>query len=930
MKMRKKFFVLAWLALVLPVLSGGEVTPPSWMKIHSNGCFEIGDIRAMFSVGDGRKGASEMLKNSKCVGNPSTIELDSRIWLCKFQPWEGPQDLCTIRKKLTVHGEDAVNWRYQLDLPEGTSIRTASFVLMVPASAMTLFADGKKWNLPGKYEKTQLFAEKVKALRIPVNGSEIEISGDFYVTISDLRRWGDKRFVIALSPGDRGKVGRSTPMELDFRYQGIRVSRKAFDGMNYQFTPIPLDKAVNNTVADPVADDGVCGWTDKGPDDDLRAFQISGNHKFGSIPFLIADPKKNQGRQIVAVAHAGRKLRLPEKVTIPVEKIKARGLYFLHASAWASEVPGHYIIGYEDGSSFDQKLIHCETIANWWTAGPGKEYIMGWSMVPGATQGKGLVIYPWSNPYPDKAITSITLQVSDPTIRPKSHRSDTQHLGKSMVLLAGITAVNRKPLLPQEEAAPTVDDSKWIALNERIDEASVQKSILDVSDLVPAPAGKFGPVSVDGEKFRFADNSEARFLGMVIASHGKFLLMGHTELAQNARKLRGYGVNIVRIIGVGGDDPSSRIFQTDGKMIFDPERIDRLFYFLSELKKNGIYVELDLTPGRVVRDFEYPEIKGVNWVNNQLVSRKIRTLQKQFTTRLLTARNPYTNLSIAEDPGIAILQIANETSLLYPAVRDAIKHPEIRKEFTAEFQKYLLRRYSTREALDKAWNGALRPEEDPKLGTVALPDGGTFPASAVRTADLKRFYAELNTDYFREMVQHLRSLKYRSAILGSNHWTTEILDFYANTRDCDVFDRHAYWAHPVVDNGWNFDQVLFNPNPSVKSRTGGIMESIASRRVAGRPYALTEWSVGATNEYHVDASVYLPAYASMHNWTLFQFEYTMNHGTLRELRPMLGPFTLSEHYLKLAFWPATATMFHRKDVREAERGYYEKISYEEA
>ena len=910
MNVLRKWFCCAALLFSFACSGNESLKAPSWIKIMPNGTFEIDDIRVAIGVNDGRRGASETAANSKFEKAPGTIELDSRIWQTRFRPFS-PGPFCTLQKKLTLFSDSELNWRYTFLGAEGSGIRGVGVDLTMPAVEREFIVDGKKVPVPAKFTRVVLYRGKCRILRIPVAGSEVEFSGELDLTISDLRKWGAGTIIITFTMKELERPWRKAGCEFDIRYRGIRIPRETFRSADFHFTPVSLASSVNNTTWDDAADDGKCGWTDKGPEDDLRLFRCKGLTRLNEIPFDIADPAKCGGKNIVGVAHRKMGLNLPDSIEIPMKDIKAGGLYFLHAAAWANASPGEYIVRYADGSSETIPLRNFDNIFNWWTVGTSASSAIGWIPDPAGDSRKGLGLYPWRNPHPEKPISSIVMKMAD-------------NATKSMLLLAGITAIDRAPLIPAEEGGAAVDDTGWLPYSP-VDVKALEKSILDVSDMVPAPAGKFGFVRADGETFRFENGREARFMGMCVLG---FFQADKAYTSAVLRRLRGMGVNIVRV-GVGGDEPGG-IFKPGGRMEFDPARLDRFFFYLAELKKNGIYIQFDLLPSRGVKKFENPELEGVRWYPNVFVMPQIRARQKELITKLLTTVNPYTGLPLAKDPALAMLMVLNETSLLDQPVRDKLTHPLVKAELQKKFNRWLSGKYKSRDALKSAWKGSLADSEDPAAGTVAIPvDYNRHRYSVERETDCRLFMAALQSEYFSEIRDHVRSLGCTAPVTGSNHWTTDPLDFHSNAASTDFIDRHAYWAHPAVDNGWGIEQILFNPNSSLKSGTGGLMESIIARRVAGKPFTLTEWNVSSTNEFRADAQLYMPAYASMHGWNLFQFLYNMNRG-LAEPKRIGSAFDLERDVLQQNMWPATAVMFHRGDVRKSEHRFCETLPLSEA
>ena len=153
-------------------------------------------------------------------------------------------------------------------------------------------------------------------------------------------------------------------------------------------------------------------------------------------------------------------------------------------------------------------------------------------------------------------------------------------------------------LLPATSLAQWDDNLlKPFVMNHRAGGASPA----DVSFLLDAPAGKNGFVRVRGGHLVKPDGTRLRLWGVHLTdwSRGSVLLPPKEDTPMWARTLARFGVNCVRlhfldldsprgIIGAGGNDSRS----------FDPQQLDRLDFLVSELKKRGIYVDLNLNVGR--------------------------------------------------------------------------------------------------------------------------------------------------------------------------------------------------------------------------------------------------------------------------------------------------------------------------------------------
>ena len=108
------------------------------------------------------------------------------------------------------------------------------------------------------------------------------------------------------------------------------------------------------------------------------------------------------------------------------------------------------------------------------------------------------------------------------------------------------------------------------------------RSVIDMSKLVPAPAGQFGVLKAVGKDLKFEKApSPVKLWGVgANVSPGRY---SREQLTQRAKYLRKFGVNIVR------QHPLFDELSSDGKI--DPKKLDEYDWWFAELKKHGIYTD---------------------------------------------------------------------------------------------------------------------------------------------------------------------------------------------------------------------------------------------------------------------------------------------------------------------------------------------------
>ncbi len=199
------------------------------------------------------------------------------------------------------------------------------------------------------------------------------------------------------------------------------------------------------------------------------------------------------------------------------------------------------------------------------------------------------------------------------------------------------------------------------------------KTVTDVSWMNTVPAGANGFIRTEGEHFVDGKGNRIRFWGVNINFNGVF--PPKEQAPGIAARMAKFGFNAARIHHFDGNAAPNGIWKSAGigstrlKMPreFDPEQLDRFDFFMAELMKHGIYINLNLHVGRkmqvedgISRAGELPDKdKGVNYYDEKLIA-----ASKDFASQILTHVNPYTQRSYADEPGVCTVEITNENSLL--------------------------------------------------------------------------------------------------------------------------------------------------------------------------------------------------------------------------------------------------------------------------
>jgi len=250
-----------------------------------------------------------------------------------------------------------------------------------------------------------------------------------------------------------------------------------------------------------------------------------------------------------------------------------------------------------------------------------------------------------------------------------------------------------------------------------------------------APLGAPDKVTAVGNNF-MVNNQPYKFWGVNMVAAGAFPDKADAGgIAAHAAKM---GINLVRFHHL--DNPSwtaagTLFTQGQSTRSLNPAALDKLDYFIFQLKQHGIYTNMNLNVSRTfnpmdgvpgadsLREFG----KGVTLFDPQLVS-----LQKEYAAQLLGHTNPYTGIKLSEDPALAMLEMINENSL-YGMWKDNALQPQSKpggyltwrhsRMLDSMWNVFLQTKYGTQTALQAAW------ATTGSAATQLIADGGFEGAS---------------------------------------------------------------------------------------------------------------------------------------------------------------------------------------------------------
>lgn len=463
-----------------------------------------------------------------------------------------------------------------------------------------------------------------------------------------------------------------------------------------------------------------------------------------------------------------------------------------------------------------------------------------------------------------------------------------------------------------------------------IDHLSRTNSPADVSFLLDAPAGKNGFIRIKDGHLVKPDGERLRIWGVNLTGWTKGSnILPPKELAPVwAAELARFGINCVRfhfLDRTTRQRPQGLIDgDRDDTLHMDAERLDRLDFFIAELKKRGIYSDLNLNVGRTykagdgVPDHKLISIaKGMTYFGDRLLE-----LQRDYAKQLLTHFNPYTQTEYRNEPAIAIVEMVNENSILEFWMRNWLRGqltttndlryqldltPAYEKILTTKFNEWLSKTKSAKDLSQlRAQVGVKSDAPIPRLRREEFSEAPKerFYAEAA-------FYTDMETGFFRDMEKYLKeTLGVKSLITGNADHTYWIpgTPQLRSTSQMDIVDAHVYWQHPAIWGARN--------TPMVNDPLHSTVVKLTRSAFSGKPFTVSEVNHPNPNEYSCEMIPILAAYGAFQDWDGIFF-YTFEPKISKWDNFVTDPFDITLDPVKMIQMEVGALLFSRRDVKPA-------------
>ena len=238
------------------------------------------------------------------------------------------------------------------------------------------------------------------------------------------------------------------------------------------------------------------------------------------------------------------------------------------------------------------------------------------------------------------------------------------------------------------------------------------------ANLAPVGDGEF----LKAEQGELMNGSKkTRLLGTNLCFGANFC--SHEKAERLAETLARFGIGVVRLHHMDSRDIWGKNI-AKGTTEIDPDQLEKLDYLIYQLHKQGIYVNINLHVSRAFREIDGFENTSKLPSQNKGVDnfdRRMIEFQKKYAKDLLTHVNQYTGKAYVDDPGVAVIEINNENSVVASwswGELDELPEPYA-GEFKSMWNAWLQKKYETTAALRQAWNCRSVPfgAEQVRVGT---------------------------------------------------------------------------------------------------------------------------------------------------------------------------------------------------------------------
>jgi hypothetical protein len=521
-------------------------------------------------------------------------------------------------------------------------------------------------------------------------------------------------------------------------------------------------------------------------------------------------------------------------------------------------------------------------------------------------------------------VGSVRLRAGANTLRFRMTSDNNHHGYLDCFVLSTEPFRPRGILKPDQQNQATASDGTdrgWFAFDPPAD--VFKESPLDLRSLNEKFAGENGVIAVkDGHFVQANRGKPVRFWAVNGPPHD---LTGE-ELRRCARLLAKRGVNLVRVHG--------GYFNQDGDV--DPAKVRHAIEVVEAMKAEGIYTHFSIyfplwlrpKPGA-------PWLEGYDGQKHPFAALffnpAFQERYRQWWTALLTATNPATGKSLAEDPAVAFLEMQNEDSFFFWTFSEQnIPDPQMRL-LEKLFGDWLVGRHGSINAALAKWNNLKVNRDAPAEGRVGFrPLWAMAQEKTLRDQDTVRFLLELQTKFYADTYAFLRKLGFKG-LIGASNWATASPEVFGPLEKLsytsgDFIDRHGYFScnHKGENAEWSIreghtyaDRSGYRFDAEQPGKPRQFVNPAMDPHYADKPSMISETTWNRPNRFRSEAPLYFAAFGALQDSDAI-VHFALD-GKDWQVKPgyWMQPWTLMSPAMMGQF-PAAALIYRRGLVRSGE------------
>jgi len=472
-------------------------------------------------------------------------------------------------------------------------------------------------------------------------------------------------------------------------------------------------------------------------------------------------------------------------------------------------------------------------------------------------------------------------------------------------------------------------------------DAFTDKAMLDLRSLNEREAGEKGRIVARGENFVHAATGEpVRFWGV---NRGGWDSMSRKEWQEAARTLAKRGVNLVRFhsgIFYGG--------RQEGKPKWEvsEEKLDALFYAIAALKEEGIYSHLSLYFPLWLRgpdEERFPGIGNEPPFMQHVINDDFESIYRSWWKKALTERNPYTGMTLGQDPAVMSLELVNEDSFFFWTFPGKVPDRYL-ATLRKEFGDWAAEKYGSLDKAMRAWDGAKVDGDDLAKGELGFPHWSQVPErKSARDKDTVHFLALKQRGWANATINWMKNDLDFGGLVVVGNWIT------ANAETLEPVERWTYLDGDFTDKHGYFGNFAKGEHAGWSIRTGHVIGDRALTRFMpkdpsketisyevpwlrptwnGMPKMISETSWLRTNRYRAEAPLFYAAYGALNGTDAYtHFDYDSHKW---EVKPkfFVNPWTLMSP-TQMGQFPAAALIYRLGYVEEGPASVVLNLSDEE-